>query len=110
MPVVHGSLRSGIEIRDQLTLESRDLILEHELALLQALQLQLVDVQIERQPRDDLVEITMLDAQLPQLFHVPEQLAVDVVFDFRHAETAHGVKLDGLGTASRLLAAASKEA
>src|ERR1700720_1597884 len=90
---------SGVEIRDQLALQARDLILEHELALLQALHLQLIHVQIERQTGDDLIEITMFDAQLTQLLHVAEQLAVDVVFDFRHTGTAHDLKLNGLGTA-----------
>src|SRR5437660_551265 len=101
LPSVASGLRpcSGIEIRDQLALQARDLVLEHELALLQALQLQLIDVQIERQARDDLVEITMLDAQLTQFFHVAEQLAVDVVFDFRHGGSARGSPVDGLGSA-----------
>src|ERR1700674_5189491 len=98
---------SGVEIRDQLALQACDLILEHELALLQALQLQLIHVQIKRQAGDDLIEITMFDAQLTQFLHVAEQFAVDVVFDFRHTATAHDLRewaLDGLG----LLAAAAK--
>src|SRR5690606_15089319 len=75
---------SGIEIRDQLALEARDLILQYELALLQPLQLQLVDVDVHRQPLDHLVEIAVLDAQLPQFFDVAEQFAIDVIFDFDH--------------------------
>jgi len=52
----------------------------------------------------------MLDAQLTQLLDVAEQLAVDVVFDFRHRrETAHDDRtLNGLWTAWGLLAAATK--
>ena len=57
---------------------------------------------VHRQARDDLVEVAMLDAQLAQLLEVAEQLAVDVVFDFRHGrqdrrsrgppEIAHGLR------------------
>jgi hypothetical protein len=39
---------------------------------------------IERQTSDHLVQITMLNAQRPQFLYVAEQLAVNVVFDFRH--------------------------
>src|SRR5690349_21373240 len=79
---------SGVEIGDQLALEAGDLILEDELALLETLELQLVGLEVERQPRDHLVEVAMGDTQLPQLFHVLEKLAIDVVliFDFRHRE------------------------
>ena len=39
---------------------------------------------IHREALDDLVEITMLYAQLTQLFDVAEQLTIDIVFDFSH--------------------------
>src|SRR5690348_3217955 len=78
--------RSGVEIRDQFALEARDLILEDEFAFLEALELQLIGLEVERQPRDDFVEIAVRYAQFPQLFHVLEKLAIDVVlvFDIAH--------------------------
>src|SRR5687767_14686913 len=77
---------SRVEVRDQLALEAGDLVLEHELALLEALDLQLIGLEIERQPGDDLVEVPMSDAQLAELFNVLEKLAIDVVliFDIAH--------------------------
>src|SRR5262245_48566275 len=77
-----GAGRSGVQIGDQLAFEARDLILEDELAFLEALELQLVGLEVERQPGDDFVEVAMRYAQLPQLFHVLEKLAVDVVLIF----------------------------
>ena len=76
------AFRSG----NQLTFEPRDLVLEDQLALLEALELQLVGLEVERQARDDLVEIAMRDAQFAQLFNILEKLAIDVVliFDFAH--------------------------
>ena len=76
----------SVQIRDQLAFEPRDLVLEDQLALLEALQLQLIGLEVERQARDDLVEVAMRDAQLAQLFNVLEKLAIDVVliFDFAH--------------------------
>jgi hypothetical protein len=41
-------------------------------------------VDVHGQAIDDLVEITMLYAQLTQLLDVAEQLAIDIVFDFHH--------------------------
>src|SRR5690349_11351061 len=80
------ALGSGVQIGNQLALEPRYLILEHELALLEALDLQLVGLEVERQARDDLVQIAVGDSQFPQLFNVLEKLAIDVVliFDFAH--------------------------
>src|SRR6188508_1080961 len=77
---------SRVEIRDELALEPSDLVLEDQLALLETLQLQLVGLEVERQARDDLVEIAVRDAEFAQLFHVLEKLAIDVVliFDFAH--------------------------
>src|SRR5690348_7200991 len=62
---------SGVQVRNQLALEPGDLVFEHQLALLQPLQLQLIDVQIEREARDDLVQVPVLDTQLSQLLHTP---------------------------------------
>src|SRR5262249_30496386 len=70
---------SGIEIGNELALEPRDLVFQHELALLQPLQLQLIGVDVHRQARDDVIEVAMLDAQLAQLLHIAKQLAIDVV-------------------------------
>src|SRR5579862_9166998 len=84
---MHSSRRgcaSCVQVGNELTLQARDLVLEHQLALLEAPQLQLIDVNVEREPRDHLIEVAMLDTQLPQLLEVAEQLSVDVVFDLRH--------------------------
>src|SRR6185312_16637385 len=67
---------SGVQVRDQLALEASDLVLQHELAFLEALQLQLVGMDVERQSGDDIVQVAMLNAQLAQLLHVAEQLAI----------------------------------
>src|SRR5262249_25062480 len=48
------------------------------------LQLQLVGVDVHGEALDDLIQVTMLYAQLAQLFYVAEQLAIDIVFGFRH--------------------------
>src|SRR6185436_20155882 len=65
---------------------TRDLVLEDQFAFLETLELQLIGLEIERQPGDDFVEIAVGYTQLPQLFHVLEKLAIDVVliFDFAH--------------------------
>src|SRR5690349_11169792 len=83
---------SRVEIGNELAFEPRDLVLEDQLALLEALQLQLVGLEIERQPRDDLVEIPVRDAQFAQLFHVLEKLAIDVVLIFDIAHRLGSVK------------------
>jgi hypothetical protein len=77
---------SGIQVWDLLAFEPGNLVFEQKFALLEALHLQLVDVHVHRQARDDLIEVTMLDAQLTQLFDVAKQLAIDVVLDFDHRE------------------------
>ena len=65
-----------------------DLVLEHKLALLEAFELHLIDMDVHRQPGDDIVEVAVFDAQPPQLVDVAEQLAVDVVlFLVGHSET-----------------------
>ncbi len=46
---------------------------------------------VHGEPLDDLIEITMLYAKLAQLFDVAEQLAIDVVFDFRHGGVRNAV-------------------
>src|SRR5258706_569452 len=69
---IHGAQPLCIEIRYELAFEQQDLVLERQLAFLQTLELQLVDVEIQRQARDDLVQVTMFNAQVPQLLHVAE--------------------------------------
>src|SRR5688572_15111688 len=78
--------RSGVQVRNQFALETRDLILENEFAFLEALELQLIGLEVEREPGDDLIQIAVRYAQLPQLFHVLEKLAIYIVliFDFAH--------------------------
>jgi hypothetical protein len=71
-----------------LALESGDLILEQQFALLEALHLQLVDSEIHAQPGNDVIEITMLDAQLPQALYVLEQIGIDVAFVVAHGVAA----------------------
>ena len=39
----------------------------------------LVDVDVEREPRDHFVEVTVFDAQASELFQFAEQLVVDEV-------------------------------
>src|SRR5271166_2239459 len=51
---------SGDDIGQQLALDLRDLILEQQLSLLQALQLQLVERSALGEPRDHIVEVAML--------------------------------------------------
>src|SRR5580704_432446 len=75
---------SGVQVRNQQALHARDLVLEKELTFFQTLHLDLIHVHIEREARNDLIQIAVLDAQLPQLLEVAEQLAVDVVLDLRH--------------------------
>src|SRR3569833_3060465 len=72
-----GVLPLCIEVRDQLAFHPGDLILQHELALLEALQLQLVGMDVERQAGDHLVQVPMINAQRPQLLYVAEQQTVD---------------------------------
>jgi hypothetical protein len=78
---------SRIEVGDQLAFEPRDLVLEHELAPLQALHLQLVDFEIHAEARNDVIEVAMLDAQLAQAFDVLEQIGIDFVVFVVHGVT-----------------------
>src|SRR5437762_877820 len=61
------SAMSGDAVRDEPALQPRDLVLEHQLAFLEPLDLELVERPLIRQPRDDRIEITMLAAQFVQL-------------------------------------------
>ena len=45
-----------------------------------------VDVQVHLQPVDDIVQVTMLDAQLPQPLQPSERLGLDLVLRFGHQE------------------------
>jgi hypothetical protein len=66
--------------------QSRDLILDHELAFFQPSELHFIDVQIELQTMNDVVQIAMFDAQFPQAFQAPESLGID----FGLLVVAHG--------------------
>src|SRR5690606_1346481 len=55
--------RSGYDVRSELVLEARDLVLEQQLPLLQALQLQLVEGRMLDQAVDDVVQVPVLQAQ-----------------------------------------------
>ena len=65
-------LRLGVQVRNPGTLQVRDHVLDHELALLQAPQHDLVDIGIGRQPGDYLVQVLVLYSQLLQPRHVLE--------------------------------------
>src|SRR5262249_4917277 len=56
----------GDDIRQELVLDLRDEILEVQLALLQALQLDLIERLALRDPRDDVVEVAMLGLELDE--------------------------------------------
>src|SRR5687768_2239697 len=73
-----------VEVGDQLALQSRDLVLQHQFAFFQATQLHFVDVQVHLQPVDDVIQVAMLDAQLPQPLQSPERLGLDLVLRFGH--------------------------
>ena len=63
-----------VQIRNQLAFQPGDLILEHQFAFLHAPQLHFVHIEVHLQAVDDIIEIAMLDAQLPQPFEAPESL------------------------------------
>lgn len=54
----------GGDVRRQLPLEQCDLILDHQLAFFQPLQLQLIDDRRLREPEDHVVKIAMLELEL----------------------------------------------
>lgn len=64
-----------------------DHVLEHELALFQALELKLIHQGVFRQANNHLIQITMLDAQFAEL--------TLVIFDFSHL---HGRTLRRINT------------
>jgi hypothetical protein len=78
---------SCVQVRYELALQPRDLILEHEFAAFETLHLQFVDFEIHGEARNDVIEITVLNAQLAQALDVLEQIGIDVAFFF----VAHGV-------------------
>lgn len=59
--------RLGVQVRDKLRFEPGDRILEQQLALLHALELQLIAVRVDGQAFDRGVEVAVLDPQLDQL-------------------------------------------
>src|SRR5690606_11952429 len=56
--------RLRVQIRNPVALELRDHVLQHQLPLLQAAEHDLIDIRIEREPRDDLIQVLVLYAQL----------------------------------------------
>src|SRR6266403_2633659 len=84
MPRCAAADRSCVQVRNQLTLEPRDLVLEHQLALLQAFHLQFIDLEVHAEAGNDVVERAMLDTELAQAFDVLEQVGIYVVFFFGH--------------------------
>src|SRR5690606_19527273 len=78
-PAIQVCNDSGIEVRDRLAFQSCGLVFQQQLAFLQAAHLHLIDMDIHVQPRDDLVQVAMLDAQLAQFLDIAEQLAINVV-------------------------------
>src|SRR5918993_6133627 len=66
---------SGVQVRDPRALELRDHVFEHQLALLEPLQHELIHVWIANEPGDDLVEVSVLYTQLLEPLHVPEGLS-----------------------------------
>src|ERR1700761_5280925 len=63
-------------------LEAGNLILEQELAPLQAFHLQLIGFVVHAQARNDVVEVAMLDPELTQTLDVLEQVGIDVALFF----------------------------
>src|SRR5262245_24555812 len=55
---------SGVEVRDPGALELSDHVLEHQLAFLEPLEHELIDVRISHEPGDDLIQVPMLYSQL----------------------------------------------
>ena len=66
-----------VQIRNQLTLKRRDHVLDQEFALFQAANAQLIHHRIMLQPIDQVVEISMADAQLAQPIKSLEAFGVD---------------------------------
>ena len=58
-----GSVQSGDDVGDQARAQALDLVLENELALLQALQLESVLQRVGGEPFDDIVEVVVLDLE-----------------------------------------------
>ena len=58
-----------------------------QFALLEPLQLQLIDVHVHGEPVNDIVKIAMRDPQGTQFLDVAEQFAIDVVFVIRHSRS-----------------------
>src|SRR5688572_23750656 len=82
---------SGDDVGDQARAQALDLVFEHELALLQPLQLELVLHRIDDEPVDDVVEIVVLDLERVQT------LANLGFFLFGQRSIGHAVKKTSCG-------------
>src|SRR5690606_34153766 len=69
-----GAGASGRYVGVELSLEQRDLVLEKELAFLEALQLELILGGVLREPDDHVIEVPVFGLQLPDF--LPESLNV----------------------------------
>jgi hypothetical protein len=70
---------SGVEVGNDFAAVSLDLVFENQFSFFETFELDLIDVDVHREARDDLVEVSVFDAQLPQFFDIAKQFAVDFV-------------------------------
>src|SRR5260370_42571050 len=80
MPRYAAGSPSCVEIRNELALQPRNLILEQELAPLEAFHLQFIDFEIHGEAGNDVIEIAGLDGQRPQALDVFEPIGFYVAF------------------------------
>ena len=71
--------RSSVQVWYQLALERRDHVLDQEFAFLQAPDTQLIDHRVVLQPVNQVVEISVTDAQFTQSVEILERLSIDFV-------------------------------
>jgi hypothetical protein len=69
---------SSVEIGDSGTLKLRDHVLEHELALLEPTEHDLIHVWIDHEPADSLIQVLMLNAQLLESRYASENFSFDL--------------------------------
>src|SRR5690606_15274431 len=85
----HRARASGDDVRQQLAFEPQDLILEKQLALLQALDLQLVERAVPGDLRDHIIQVAMLNAQVLQTL----QQSVDVAHRCLSIHASNGPRI-----------------
>jgi hypothetical protein len=66
---------SSVQVRNPRALELSDHVLEQQFSPLQSPEHDLIDVRVVNEPRDHLIQVSMLDAQLFESLHVPEDLS-----------------------------------